>query len=73
MTIPAIILAMEYLSQDKCDEALYNKRARLVAGLCVLTIFLCVLTIFCQYENPDYTYPAINPVFYCRMKTFFGG
>ncbi len=71
LTIPAVMLAMETLSDDGSDRDAYNKRARLIATLSVATLFLCILTVLCQYENPDYSHTAINPVFFCRMKLFF--
>ncbi|WP_026523789.1 hypothetical protein [Butyrivibrio sp. MB2005] len=73
LIISAVIMAMSILAKDYNDKETYNKQARHVACLCVVTLIMCILTIFCQYENPDYTYPEINPVLFCRMKMFFGG
>ncbi|MBO4456890.1 MAG: hypothetical protein J5802_04155 [Butyrivibrio sp.] len=72
LVIPAAIIAMELLNKNSCDKENYNRRARKISLLCIATLAMCLLTVFCQYENPDYLYYAINPVLFCRMKTFFG-
>ena len=70
--LPAVITAMQQLKNKEDNADAYNRQAYFIAITCVATIVLCALTVFAQYESPDYTYPAISPVFYLKMKCFFG-
>ncbi|WP_207638021.1 hypothetical protein [Butyrivibrio sp. FC2001] len=62
-------LKIQYLA-GKFDT--YNNGCRIASLLCVLTLISCVLIFFAQYDEPDYSVMAYDPVLYCRMRALFG-
>lgn len=75
LIIPAVIVNMSRMNTLYKDKDILEVKSycRLTALLCIVTITLSLMGILCQYESHDYSDLNANPVFYCWLRSVFGG